>query len=88
MGISPGAKAWIGLTAYVLAYDTFAIITKRDTMSTAFAEAMKHPTKRAIPVTSWWYITVHLHGWMGQYDPLSNLAALPERLSMEPVSGE
>ncbi len=77
MGITAGAKAWVGLAVYVLAYDAFAILTGRDTMSSAFANALRDPKKRFVPLLAWWTTTAHLHQVLGKYDPLSNLERIP-----------
>lgn len=44
--ISDAGKAWIGLAAFVVAYDTWAIRTRRETLSMAFTRAISHPMKR------------------------------------------
>lgn len=56
-----GGKAWIGLAAYVAAWDLIAIKTGRETLSSSFASAVKHPIRRWPVILTWAYITAHLH---------------------------
>lgn len=44
-----GRFGWLGLAAYVVAFDAWAIATKRETLSSSFANALNHPIKR-VPV--------------------------------------
>lgn len=57
---SEGTYAWLGLSAYVVAYDLWAIRTGHQTLSSAFYEAVKHPQRRWLVVASWAYLTAHL----------------------------
>jgi len=41
LDLSPGAKAWIGLAAYVVVRDAVLIYRGDDTMSAVFGEAQK-----------------------------------------------
>jgi len=77
--ITPGGAAWLGLTAYVVGYDGFAVATRRDTMSTAFSSAVRHPRKRWPVVLAWGFITGHLFGFFGKYDPLRALPSIIKR---------
>jgi hypothetical protein len=75
--LTPGGKAWIGLTLYVIAYDSYAVLTQKDTMSTAFLNAIKHPKKRWPVIAAWIYITTHLFKLIPEkIDPLRALPAL------------
>lgn len=72
--MTPGGKAWIGLTAYVITYDAYAVLHKQDTMSTAFFNAVRHPRKRWPVIAVWAYLTAHLFKLLPErYDPLRRL---------------
>jgi hypothetical protein len=83
--LSPAAKAWIGLTAYVVAADGFLIYREVQgsqnyyTMSTAFETALRHPIKRWPVGLLWTLLTLHLFdvvfpdSWK-QHDPLMKAA--------------
>lgn len=62
MVLTSGTKGWIGLVAYVLAYDLYAIRYGKQTLSSAFYEALKHPQRRWLVIISWAYLTRHLFG--------------------------
>lgn len=71
---TPGDKAWVGLAAYVVAYDLYAVATKRDTMSMSFYNAIKCPKRRWPTILVWSYITCHLFKWIpDKADPLRRL---------------
>lgn len=72
--LTPGGKAWIGLTAYVVAYDAYAVASKNDTLSTAFYQSVAHPKKRWPVIVVWVYLTCHLFKIVPEkYDPLRRL---------------
>ena len=58
--MSDGAKAWLGLIAYVIGYDVFAAYTDRQTLSSAFWEAWRHPKAKWVVLLVWSYLTAHL----------------------------
>ena len=72
--ISHGDIAWIGLAAYIAAYDGYAVLTKNDTMSMSFYRALKSPKRRWPTVLVWSYITIHLFKFLpDRFDPLRRL---------------
>lgn len=71
MALRSGTKAWAGLAAYVIAWDTYAVVAKKETLSTAFYKGLEHPVKRWQVVALWGYITAHLfHCIPDEWDPL------------------
>ena len=60
MTLSDGDKAWIGLLAYVVAYDAFAKLRRTDTLSRSFDRAMEDPVRGQLTLFVWVIITVHL----------------------------
>lgn len=88
----PSAKAWLGLTGYVVVADTYLIRrakrtgdhSKYATMSVAFGDGLTHPRKRWVVMTCWAVLTAHLFGvffpkWMRQFDPIGFIARLIAR---------
>lgn len=74
MVLRNGTKAWIGLTAYVVAYDGWAALKKKETLSQAFYQAVQHPVKRWQVGVLWTYLTCHLfHLIPERFDPLRRL---------------
>lgn len=66
---------WLGLTIYVVAYDIWAAKTKRQTLSTAFYEAVSSPRHRYGVVLVWAYLTGHLFKILPRrFDPPYQLA--------------
>lgn len=77
--VTSGSKAWAGLAAYIVSYDIYAISRKKDTLSMAFYEALKHPVKRWPVILIWTYITVHLFKFLpDKFDPLRMFGAMQE----------
>ena len=71
---SNGDKAWVGLAAYIAAYDLYAVATGNETMSMSFYRALKHPVRRWPTIAVWGYITCHLFKFIpDEYDPLRRL---------------
>lgn len=71
MALRNGSKAWIGLAVYVSAYDVWAAVKGKETLSEAFYAAVCHPVKRWQVGVAWTYITAHLfHVIPEDYDPL------------------
>lgn len=88
--ITAGGKAWIGLTAYVALYDSYAVLSRKDTMSTAFLNAIRHPRRRWPVILTWAYVTAHLFKFIPEkYDPLRLLPSLiGERACYEYPTGD
>jgi hypothetical protein len=74
-----GGWGWLGLAAYVAAYDYWTIRTNRETLSSAFGRSMRHPVARIGTVAVTIQLLKHLlfPNWHPELDPL-RLAA--ERL--------
>lgn len=69
--MTDGDKAWFALLCYVVAYDTLAIATGRDTLSASYARALQHPIRRWPTVVTWAYLTGHLFRLIPRHlDPL------------------
>ena len=81
-----GVLAWLALTAYVTTYDVWAARTGRETLSSAFYRAVKHPRGRWPVLAVWAYLTAHLFKLVpDRLDPLRRWvlveANVGERLS-------
>ena len=62
---------WFLLAGYVAAYDMWAIKTHRETLSSAFYRAVKHPIHRWPTTLVWTGLTAHLFNILpDKYDPL------------------
>ncbi len=57
--MTAGDRAWLGLAAYVVGYDLFAIRTGRDTLSQSFARALTDD-RRWPTLVAWGYLCAHL----------------------------
>lgn len=55
-----GSILWIGLAAYVLSTDSYALASGKETLSEAFGRAMMHPKRRWFVIVSWLLTTKHL----------------------------
>lgn len=53
---------WLGLVVYVVIADGYLIAKGRQTLSSAFAEAVRHPRRRWKVIVAWVYLTLHLFG--------------------------
>jgi len=68
---------WGLLAAAIAAVDLYAVRTGRRTLSTAFAEMVRHPVRRWPTTIAWAYLTAHLFSVIPEHsDPLSRLAAV------------
>lgn len=67
---STGMIGWVGLTAYVIAWDRFA----DETLSMAFGKALLHPRVRWPTIAVWAAVTGHLFGIIPErVDPIHHL---------------
>lgn len=56
-----GLYAWAGILLFVLAYDTYAIKTKKaETLTRSFWRMTEKPIKSVVPVFVWTTLTAHL----------------------------
>lgn len=74
--MSPGAKAWCELAAFVIAADAILMWNGEKTMSEVFAGGLADPNKRWWIIGIWAILTFHLHREMlpngaGKIDPLT-----------------
>jgi hypothetical protein len=70
--MNEGDVAWVGLAAYIAAYDIWAVYTGRPTLSAAFYRAAQHPKGRLITMACWSYLTAHLFRIIPRFlDPIS-----------------
>lgn len=61
---------WIGIAVYVTAYDTWAGLSGRRTLSSEFRDHSK--VRPMVMVVGTAYMVTHLFGWFPRrYDPLS-----------------
>lgn len=64
--LRPAGKAWLGLTIYVIAADSYLILQERRgkseyyTMSSGFRYALSHPRSRWKVILMWLFLTFHL----------------------------
>jgi len=78
---SCGAKGWLGLVLYIVGVDLYAFYTKKDTLSMAFFESIRHPVKRWPVILAWFGITFHLFHWIpDRYDPLRSFSENRSRI--------
>jgi hypothetical protein len=72
--LAHGSKLWLGLAGYIVAVDGHAAIRGKETLSTAFFRAIRHPLHRPWVVGAWVYITLHLFKLIpDRFDPLRRL---------------
>lgn len=78
--MDPAVWGWLGLAAYVLFYDAWAVRSDRETLSGLFGRAIAHPAQRW-PVTVLWVgTTLHLYGRLPrQFDPFGSIATALRR---------
>jgi len=56
-----GTYAWLGVLSMVLAYDVYAIKTKKaETLTRSFWRLTDKPLKSIVPLTAWAALSVHL----------------------------
>lgn len=66
-----GAWGWTLLAGYIGIYDTWALTTGRETLSSAFGRTMRHPAKRWPTLVVYIVITLHLFDRLPTWlDPL------------------
>lgn len=64
-------SGWGLLLVFVVAYDTWALLGKHQTLSAEFLDAVQHPKRRWFVIAAWAYLTAHLFGLLPRkYDPL------------------
>ncbi len=51
---------WLGIAAWVVLFDAWAITTKNATLSAGFRAARRHPRRRFAVLGLWVLITTHL----------------------------
>ena len=79
--ITEGDKAWIGLAGYVVAYDAWAMITGRETLTSSFYRALDSPIRRWPTVMAWGYLTGHLFGAIPRrYDLMARMGEIAESI--------
>lgn len=62
------------MAALILGYDTWAIFTGKETMTSAFARGLKHPLARWAVTLAWLLTTLHLYERLPKlYDPFHGL---------------
>lgn len=84
-----GSYLWAGLAGYVIATDSYAALTGRETLSLAFAKGIHHPLHRPWVVVLWAYITAHLFSFIPRrWDPLYRIGmATPRARVLESSKG-
>jgi hypothetical protein len=69
--VTEGDRAWLGVLCYVVAYDAWAMIHGRETLSHSYYRAIQHPLRRWPTVLVWAVLTLHLfHLIPDRLDPL------------------
>lgn len=64
---------WAGLAVYVLGYDTWAILTKRETLTAVFKRAAHHPIRRWPVLVACSITVLHLYDRLPkQLDPFNH----------------
>jgi hypothetical protein len=58
--MTEGDRAWLGLLAYVVGYDAWALATRHETLSASFDRALRHPIRSVITLLAWGALTAHL----------------------------
>lgn len=72
-----GAVGWGLLAGYIGLYDTWALTTGRETLSSAFGRSLKHPIRRWPTTAVWFLVTLHLFGRLPVWlDPLHQYGRL------------
>lgn len=75
-----GGWGWALLAGYIGLYDTWALTTGRETLSSAFGRAARHPVKRWPTLAVYLVITLHLFGRLpGWLDPLHQYGRMFQR---------
>lgn len=82
--ISEGDAAWIGLLAYVVAYDAYAMITGRETLSSSYYRALSDPKRSKLTIAVWLGLSAHLYQLIPKkWDPLAQIGVIATRLSRQ-----
>lgn len=69
--MTEGDTAWAGLLLYVVAYDAWAMLQGRETLSASYYRALQHPIRRWPTLLLWLVLTLHLfHIIPERFDPL------------------
>jgi len=77
MKISEGDAAWLGLLAYVVAYDAYAMICRHETLTSSYYRALADPKRRYITILTWGYLTGHLFKIIPQkYDFMAQMGQI------------
>ena len=58
--MTPGDRAWLGLLAYIVTYDAYALFRRRETLSQSFDRALRDPRRNVLTIAVWAGVTVHL----------------------------
>lgn len=71
-----GPGAWLGLAAYVAAYDYYAIKNDKETLSAAFGRSLANPVSRWPTIVVFTLLSKHLllPHVLPQIDPFARLA--------------
>jgi len=81
MKIKEGDVAWIGLLAYVVAYDVYAMATGHETLTSSYYRALSDPRRRWVTITAWGYLTGHLYGVIPKrFDLMARVGTVASRL--------
>ena len=81
MKVREGDAAWIGLLAYVTAYDAYAMITGRETLTNSYYRALADPKRRWLTIAAWGYLTGHLFEVLPKkYDVMAQMGVTAARL--------
>lgn len=66
-----GVWGWVILAGYIAAYDTWAMKTGRETLSSAFGRSIRHPIKRWPTLLVYGVVSLHLFNRLPVWlDPL------------------
>ena len=66
-----GTWGWAALAGYIAAYDTWALKTGRETLSSAFGRSLRHPIKRWPTLLLYGIVSLHLFNRLPEWlDPL------------------
>lgn len=77
-----GACGWLILSAYIFGYDTWAISTEHETLSSAFARTVRHPVRRWPTLVAYGVVTLHLFDHLPErFDPFVRYGKLLSRAS-------
>jgi hypothetical protein len=78
-----GRNGWIAVGALVTLWDATAVLTRGETMSSAFRRAFRHPRRRWPTLGAVLYLLLHLMlpASAGRYDPLGRAADLLARFA-------